>query len=290
MTAWASATAYTVGTRVQPTTANGYNYRCATAGTSGGTEPEWPTLLGAQVTDGTAVWACVSAVGAEIQKLAASAVVELFVLDSTAQGGTVSRFHCNTNQLAATLTWQGEQFAAVPLKASGFEFNGSGKLPRPRLQIANISGLVSALTLAYGDLLGAKLTRKRTLLKYLDAVNFPGGVNADADPSAEFPDDVYFVDRKSVENKIMVEFELAPAFDVTGVKLPRRQIVQNVCAWTYRSAECSYAGGAVAEADDTPTGDLNLDRCGKRLTSCKLRFGEFATLPYGGFPAAGLVR
>jgi phage-related protein len=33
-----------------------------------------------------------------------------------------------------------------------------------------------------------------------------------------------------------------------------------------------------------------MDQCGKRLDSCKLRFGEGAVLPYGGFPAAGLVR
>jgi hypothetical protein len=29
------------------------------------------------------------------------------------------------------------------------------------------------------------------------------------------------------------------------------------------------------------------DRCGKRLTSCKARFGTRA-LPFGGFPSAGL--
>lgn len=290
MAAWAATTAYAEGVRVQPTAANGYNYRCKTAGTSGGTEPEWPTLLAAEVTDGTVVWQCVSAMGADIQKLAASAIIELFVLDSTAQGGIVSRFHCGTNELLASVTWQGDQYAPVPLKITGFEFSGGGKLPRPRMQIANTGGLISAMVLQYGDLLGAKLTRKRTLLKYLDAVNFTGGVNPDADPAAEFPDDVYFVDRKSTENKLMVEFELAPAFDVRGVKLPRRQIVQNVCPWVYRSAECSYAGGAVAKIDDTPTAVLGEDKCGKRLASCELRFGENAQLPYGGFPAAGLVR
>lgn len=288
--AWASTTAYTEGQRVKPTAANGYNYRCATAGTSGGTEPEWPTLLGAQVPDGTVLWQCVSAIGADIQKLAPSAIIELFVLDSTAQGGVLSRFHCGTNELRDNVTWQGNEYTPVPLKVVGFEFSTGGKMPRPKMQIANTGGIISALVMQYGDLLGAKLTRKRTLLKYLDAVNFTGGVNADEDPSAEFPDDVYFVDRKSVENKLMVEFELAPAFDVRGVMLPRRQIIQNVCAWTYRSSECGYAGGAVAKIDDTPTANINEDACGKRLASCKLRFGEFDPLPYGAFPAAGLIR
>ncbi|TCS68254.1 hypothetical protein EDC61_1305, partial [Sulfuritortus calidifontis] len=30
--------------------------------------------------------------------------------------------------------------------------------------------------------------------------------------------------------------------------------------------------------------------CGKRLASCKLRFGPYAELPFGGFPAVGLLR
>ena len=32
------------------------------------------------------------------------------------------------------------------------------------------------------------------------------------------------------------------------------------------------------------------ERCGKRLTSCKIRFGENEPLPYGGFPASGLTK
>lgn len=72
--------------------------------------------------------------------------------------------------------------------------------------------------------------------------------------------------------------------------LPRRQCVQNVCPWQYRSAECGYTGGAVADKNDQATTDVAQDRCGKRLTSCRLRFGAFAELPFGGFPGCGLVR
>src|SRR6185436_7754424 len=32
------------------------------------------------------------------------------------------------------------------------------------------------------------------------------------------------------------------------------------------------------------------EKCGKRLSSCKLRFGENAELPFGGFPGAGLIK
>lgn len=107
-----------------------------------------------------------------------------------------------------------------------------------------------------------------------------------ADPTAEFPLDIFYVERKVSENRAIVEFELAAASDVEGVLLPRRQVIANVCSWTYRSSECSYAGGAVAQADDTPTTNINLDVCGKRVSSCKLRFGALAELPYGGFPGS----
>ncbi len=53
---WAASTAYNVGDRVEPTTANGFVYECTTAGTSDATEPAWPTTEGATVTDGTVVW------------------------------------------------------------------------------------------------------------------------------------------------------------------------------------------------------------------------------------------
>lgn len=226
----------------------------------------------------------------EIQQLAPSAIIELFVLDTTSFGGEIYRFHAGTNGLRQRVVWQGQTYEPFPVQVTGFEFNGSGQLPRPKLAVANITGVISTLVLFYQDMLGAKLTRKRTFAKYLDAVNFTGGVNPTADATAEFQDDVYFIDRKSSETRELVEFELAAAFDVNGVKLPRRQIVQNVCPWKYRGSECSYTGTAYFNANDVAVGSAALDVCGKRLSSCKLRFGENAELPFGGFPAAGLIR
>lgn len=226
----------------------------------------------------------------EIQKLAPSAVIELFILDLTLFGGERYYFHAGTNGIRTRVVWQGQAYEPFPVQVSGFEYNGNGQLPRPKLLAANVTGIISILVLAYQDLLGAKVTRRRTFAKYLDAVNFPGGVNPTADTTAEFQDDVFFIDRKSNENRDVVEFELAPAFDVTGVKLPRRQIVQNVCPWRYRGAECGYTGTAYFSALDVAVGSLALDVCGKRLDSCKARFGQNAELPFGGFPAAGLFR
>lgn len=56
-TTWAASTAYTVGDVVRPTTGNGHLYRCVVAGTSGTTEPTWPTAGGQTVVDSGATWA-----------------------------------------------------------------------------------------------------------------------------------------------------------------------------------------------------------------------------------------
>lgn len=53
---WESLHVYIVGDVVTPTTPNAHKYRVTTAGTSGATEPTWPTGSGLTVTNGTVVF------------------------------------------------------------------------------------------------------------------------------------------------------------------------------------------------------------------------------------------
>ena len=86
------------------------------------------------------------------------------------------------------------------------------------------------------------------------------------------------------------QFELASKFDLAGQYVPKRQVIANVCQWEYRSSECSYTGSSYFDEDDKSTGSLASDRCGKKVSSCKLRFGQHSELPFGSFPSAGKVR
>lgn len=225
----------------------------------------------------------------DIQKLSPGAIIELYELDTTPIGGSeIDRFHSGLNGIGNSIIWDGNSYTQFPLEATGFEMNGQGQSPRPTIQLSNIGGVIGAVSLQMGDLLDSKLTRIRTFARYLDAVNFPGGVNPDADPNAILDIQVFYVDRKSGENKIFVEYELAAASDLVGVKIPLRQVITNVCPWKYRSPECSYTGPPVADTTDSPTDSPTNDRCGKRITSCKLRFGSNSVLPYGGFPGSGI--
>lgn len=221
----------------------------------------------------------------EIQSLSPSALVELFVLDATnLVGGTTLRFHAGTNALTQPVVWQGLTYYPLPIEAEGFDYSSKGVLPRPKMRVANVQGLFSAAASESEDLVGCKIYRKRTMVRYLDAVNFSGG-NPDADPNQALPDDMFYVEQKTMESRYVIEWELASAFDLFGVLLPRRQVIQNACMWKYRSASCGYMGTTYLDTNDDPT-TSELDSCSKRLASCRARFGVAAVLPYGGFPGA----
>lgn len=57
-TAWATGTSYLLGNWRVPTRYNGYMYSASVAGTSGTSEPTWPTTIGQTVTDNTVTWTC----------------------------------------------------------------------------------------------------------------------------------------------------------------------------------------------------------------------------------------
>lgn len=107
----------------------------------------------------------------DIQTLEPGQLVELFDLDATAIGGEVLRFHGHTQ--VGSIYWQGNEYSPWAIQAEGFARNGQGQQPTPRLSVGNVNGFVSALCLYLQDMVGAKLTRHRTLGRYLDAVNFP---------------------------------------------------------------------------------------------------------------------
>ncbi|MBK5146013.1 phage minor tail protein L [Budviciaceae bacterium BWR-B9] len=210
-------------------------------------------------------------------------LVELFELDLTHIGGDLFRFHSGMNEIRSSVKWQGKIYEPYPIEASGFEFNGQGTSNRPTLTAANITGLVTGLSQDYDDLVGAIVTRRQMYSKFLDADNFLEG-NPQADPTQELVSR-YVVERMTALEADFAKFELALPCESDGALLPARAIIADTCNWIYRSSECGYTGGAVADEFDNPMTDPACDKCGKRLTSCKLRFGKSNPLPFGGFPS-----
>ena len=269
----------------------------------------------------TGYWIAGYAVGEDdlvstLQGIAPSALIELFQLElNVPQHGVAETyyFHAGTSMNNnGELIWNAQPYMALPIEVEGFEYSSQGTLPRPRLRISNIMGTITALILTLPEgLEGAKLTRIRTLARFIDNENFPGvdyllteddfallyeddtfiyqeagNIYGTPDPTAEFPREIYFVDRKSAENRDVVEFELASAFDMAGIRAPKRQCITR-CQWVYRSVECSYTGTNYFNVSDAAVGNASQDVCGKRVDSCKARFGQNAELPFGGYPGIG---
>ena len=172
------------------------------------------------------------AVFSDLQSINPSAIIELFTLQlSTSLHGanTIYRFHAGSNLNAnGKILWAGNEYLRFPVQASGFAFQ-KGQLPRPKITISNATGLISSILLTVNetttgnDLTGATVTRIRTLAKFLDKENFINNTNPTEDPTAEFPKEIYAIDRKSTETREIVEFELAAPTDLAGVRIPKRQ-------------------------------------------------------------------
>lgn len=180
-------------------------------------------------------------------------VFEVYLQDSDIGGAGVDKlyFHNGANG-TADITWYSllddsdfgsttstkyglQTYSAFPVESEGWEIRGSGtgSLPRPTVRFANINQYWGANLAKFDDLIGAKVIRRRTLEKYLST-----------NPPVEFNRDVYYIERKLKEDATMVEFELASAFDVQGIKLPRRSIIAARCPWKYKDSDqggCDWA-------------------------------------------------
>ena len=176
----------------------------------------------------------------EIQKVNPSAIIELFTLtlDNALHGATtVYRFHAGTNLDAnGKIVWAGNEYLRFPVQATGFAYQ-RGQLPRPTLSVSNMgTPSISAIlltvnqTTAGNDLTGAKVVRIRTMARFLDAANFSGATNpfGTPDPTAEFPQEIYYIDRKKAENREVVSWELAAVFDLAGIRSPKRQCTRSL--------------------------------------------------------------
>lgn len=242
---------------------------------------------------------------AQIQKLEPGAEIMLFELDGSDFGADILRFHghsiphtaaelraagADADQLPAkSIWWQGEEYGAWPIQIEGIEANSDGTAVRPRISVGNVTGRITALCLAFDDLLEFQLTIRHTLAEYLDAENFPDG-NPDAAPSEESIE-IWFIDQKVSENGTSVSWELASPGDVGGETIGRQ--MTQLCHWAmtngYRGADCGYTG-PYYDLDGNPTDDPAKDQCNGCLDSgCIVRHGTGNPVPFGGFPAVSLI-
>ena len=188
----------------------------------------------------------------ELQSLTPASIIELFTLElveglhyetgNPSNVPTIFRFHAGTSMNSdASIIWQGNTYERFPIKADGFEFTGTGQIPRPQLLMSNLGGItrsgqvISVTDLLiivnqvtpHNDLINAKFTRLSVLASSLDNANFSSGSNPFGTPNSnELPKEEFLIDRKGQENRESVSFDLVSDLDKENFKLPARQVTR----------------------------------------------------------------
>ena len=194
---------------------------------------------------------------AELSKINPSSIIELFELQLTVglhipSGNpqslpTVYRFHAGANlNNFGEIKYQNQSYQRVVVKTEGFERKSTGVISRPLMTFANLGGVVrnpsTGLTITMSDflqqvnavtpqndLIDAVVTRKMPLASALDNDNFASGTNPFGTPSTNrLRDEIYVIDRKAVENRQVVQFELTAAHDLENRLIPQRVVTRDL--------------------------------------------------------------
>ena len=196
---------------------------------------------------------------AELNKINPSSVIELYELELTVglhiptgnpnNLDTVFRFHAGANlNNFGEIIFNGNSYQRVAVKVEGFADTSTGTIPRPTLTFSNLGGItkdsavmnmsdflnVVNVVTPNNDLLNAKVTRLLPLASALDNANFaPIGKNAPVNPfrtpsTDRLQDRIYYIDRKAIENRQIVQFELVSVLDMQNKRIPARIVTRDL--------------------------------------------------------------
>ena len=194
---------------------------------------------------------------AELNNIIPSHIIELFELELTvgkhiATGNpqglpTTYRFHAGANLNSfGEVIYRGNPYQRVAVQTQGFEKKSTGVLTRPVITFSNLGGIVQNpatgitrtmsdflaivnFVTPHNDLIDAKLTRKMPLASALDNANFSSGTNPFGTPSADrLRDEIFVIDRKAIENRQIVQFELTAAHDLENRLIPQRTVTRDL--------------------------------------------------------------
>lgn len=227
----------------------------------------------------------------DLQKPDVGDIVELFQLDATSLGApNIFFFTKEVNPDGTFIVYGGETYTFIDIEADGFLVSSDGAQPKPILRLAVIDPIIRAAVRIYNDLLGARLTRIRTFRKHLDNGEEPDG-------GAQFGGNLFILDHKQIENNTYIEWLMATPLDHRELKLPKRLVNKRHCDHRYREWDagsqtftpktCPYVGGLFFNTSGASISNPAEDMCGKRLSDCKLRFGDNGILPIHIFPGVG---
>tara|TARA_E500000178_G_C17022259_1_gene756197 strand:- start:640 stop:1608 length:969 start_codon:yes stop_codon:yes gene_type:complete len=199
-------------------------------------------------------------VASEILSLEPSQVIEFYLIyyNWPDDPSSILAITPSANGIGQKVIWQSQEYFSLPIEASNFKSSSDGELARPKIKIANTNSIISKYLKVADNLIGAKVVRKRTFVKFLDDENFLGENpyfdintgNSMANPDSHLPEQVFYVNRRVSEDKDFVEFELSSVLELENVFLPNRNTYSRYCTWIYRGHGCRYAGDPLRASND----------------------------------------
>ena len=223
-------------------------------------------------------------IASDVQNLAVGNIISLYELDLSDIGSDVTLYFTESIDDDYTpINFNAREYTPIHMQTSGWQVTGTETLPRPKLIVSNVLLTFASYINTFDDLVGARLTRRRTLEKYLDG-------KSEANPNAEFAPDIYRIRSLPQKTKAVAEFELSPYMDYEGIKIPKRQILRDFCRQIYRKynsstgdfdytvATCPYASSYNYTRLGVYDASKANDNCGKELTDCEMRYAGVKAL------------
>jgi lambda family phage minor tail protein L len=150
-----------------------------------------------------------------------SPFVELFTLDCSNLGGSVYYFTPNVLSTGGNVVFNSITYQPIPIITSGWEMKGTGEQARPSISVSNVNQVLLNAVATLKDIRYAKVTRIRTLEKFLDG-------QPTADPTQYIdPMDFYYVYQKTAHNRNLITWTLTTPLEAFNQKLPGRQFLKD---------------------------------------------------------------
>lgn len=147
-------------------------------------------------------------------------IVELWEIGFSQFSGDPSDIIRISPHISQQTFWRGLLYDPFPIESSSPEKDLNRAPSRINLRISNVNKSIFLKAQQYGDLIGANVTRWRTLSKYLDG-------EPEADPNEHWPIERYEIIQLSQFSRESIEFILANKLNLPNVKLPLRQCMKD---------------------------------------------------------------
>ncbi|UEM18978.1 hypothetical protein JL100_017995 [Skermanella mucosa] len=151
----------------------------------------------------------------QAEGLVLGARIELLEVDisSVVEGAPTYRFTPNVTSTGDIVRYNGFVWAATALRTSGMLYDGTGGLPRPTLELADVNGILMMEAMKYQDLVGCTVKRWITCEQYLDP-----------NPNAAWGPEIFVVNKKIAADGTRIVLELASIVDQRNMVIPKRRM------------------------------------------------------------------